>query len=415
LTAYVLSETYHPEVWFILFVLTVILVVRELIQFCLLPKKWRYFFHLDNILEVCVITTTILVLVDTSCKLLIAVSLLLAWMEVILQLGCIYSLAVYNEMMKRVTLNYVKFLFWYLPLILAFSFSFYILYYKKDSSEGKDGTFYVNNASGNFSIQDDKFEHDRDSSEGKNGTFYVNNASGNFSVQDDKFVLFRKLHLSILKTAVMMIGEFDASNMSFDNGEYFVFLFFVFMMTIVLMNLLNGLAVSDTQAIKNDAELVAYRSKVKLVHHFESVVFGGPLKNRCRCQLTGRSLSLCCPWQRRLQKAISLFPDTLTGGNLEVVLNHGTRYTNLKMDKSDSDMEFRPDTCCRIGKYRMGIEVDREVLIAAKNIADKRKKRSLHEKDQVVNRVAKVEEDLQGCMKQLTNLEELLKQLINNK
>jgi hypothetical protein len=313
------------------------------------------------------------------------VALLLAWMEVILQLGCFYSLAVYNEMMKRVTLNYIKFLFWYLPLILAFSFSFYILYHKEDPSKGKGGTFNVISTSGNVSFQDKE----------------VN--------------LFRYLNTSLIKTAVMMIGELDASDMSFDNGSYFVFLFFVFMMTIVLMNLLNGLAVSDTQAIKKDAELVACKAKVKLVHHFESVVFRGPLKNRCRCQLTGESPSLCCPWQWGLQKVISLFPDTFKNGYLRVILNHGIRYTNSERDESDSDEEFRPDTCCRIGKYRIGLEVDREVFIAAKNIADRRRKQSRHKKNQIESRIAKVEEDLQGCMNKLANLEGLLKQLINNK
>jgi len=401
LTAYILSENYSPGkysgkskpsvVYVILFVLTAILVVRELIQFCLLPKKWRYFYKLDNLLEVCIMATTILILVGTCSKLLMAVTLLLAWMEVILQLGCIYNLAVYNEMMKRVTLNYVKFLFWYFPLILAFSFSFYMLYHKEYPSEVKNGTFYVNS------------------------NFYGHNASGNFSVQDDDLDFYDSLPLSLLKTAIMMIGEFDASDMSLNNESYFVFLFFVFMMTMVLMNLLNGLAVSDTQAIKNDAEVVACRSKVQLVHHFESVVFGGTLKNRCRCQLTGGSPSLCCPWQRRLQKAISLFPDTLPEGNLIVFLNQGTRYRNLKMDKCDSGKEYRPDMCCRIGKYRWGLDVEREVLIAAKDISDKRTKQSRQENNQVVSRIAKIEEDLQGCVKQLANLEGLLKQLINNK
>jgi hypothetical protein len=60
--------------------------------------------------------------------------------------------------------------------------------------------------------------------------------------------------------------------MTFDHGGYFLFLFFVFMMTIVFMNLLNGLAVSDTQAIKNEAELVTFASRVKLLHHFERSV-----------------------------------------------------------------------------------------------------------------------------------------------
>ena len=387
LTANVLSETYSPEksnrnwVWVILLVLTSILVVREFIQFCLLPKKWRYFFNLENILEVCIILATILILVGKCCRLLAAVTLLMAWMEIILQFGYFFKLAVYNEMMKRVTLNYMEFSFWCLLLILAFSFSFYQLYHKENPSEGKSGSSYVNSASGKSSFQDDNVD------------FYSN------------------ISLSLVKTVVMMIGEFDASSMSFDNGSYFVFLFFVFMMTIVMMNLLNGLAVSDTQAIRNDAELVVYRSRVKLVHHFERVVFGGC----CGCQLTGGSPSLCCPWQGRLQKAISLFPDTFPDGRLSVVLDHEPRYTNLYMKRRDSDEEFRPDTCCKIGTYRMGLHIDREVLIAAKDIVDQREKQSSDENSQIVNRIGKVEDDLQGCKDQLENLEKLLKQIINNK
>jgi hypothetical protein len=394
LTVVILSQTYAPGecngnpepsvVWIILLVLTLILIVRELIQFYILQKKWRYFCNLDNILEVFIIATTIPILAGNCSKLLAAVTLLLAWMEVILQLGCIHKLAIYNEMLKRVTLSYLMFLLWYLPLILAFSFSFYKLHKEENPSEGKSGTFHVGNESGNFSVQDD----------------------------NDDF--FRHIHLSLLKAIVMMIGEFDASSMSFENGRYFVFLFFVFMMTIVLMNLLNGLAVSDTQAIKNDAELVAQRSRVKLVHHFESVVFGGPHLNCCSCKHTGGCPSLCYQWRRRLQKAISLFPYTLPDGYMTEVCKNGKRYINLKMEKIDSDKEFRSDTCFSVGKYRLRIYVDREVLIAAKDIAIRKKKQSQHENNQIVDRIAKVEEDLQGCMKQIANLEGLLKQLIIN-
>jgi hypothetical protein len=119
-----MSKTYaagkcnvNPEpsvVWIILLVLTLILIVRELMQFYILPKKWRYFRNLDNILEVFIIATTIPFLAGNYSKLLAAVTLLLAWMQVILQIGCIHKLAVYNEMLKRVTLSYLMFLLWYL-------------------------------------------------------------------------------------------------------------------------------------------------------------------------------------------------------------------------------------------------------------------------------------------------------------
>jgi hypothetical protein len=344
-----LSKTYAPgecngnpepsEVWIILLVLTLKLVVRDLMQFYLLPKKWRYFRNLDNILEVFIIATTIPFLAGNYSKLLAAVTLLLAGMQVILQLGCVHRLAVYNEMLKRVTLSYLMFLLWYLPLILAFSFSFYRLYQKENLSEGKSSTFYVSSKSGNFSFPDDDVD---------------------FS---------RYLTLSLLKTFVMMIGEFDPSSMSFENGSYIVFLFFVFMMTIMSKDLLNGLAVSDTQAIRNDAELVTHKSRENVVHYFEIVMFGGPLLNCCSCEHTGGCPSLCCQWRRRLQNAISLFPYTLPVGYLPVVCKHGIRCINLKMEKINIDKEFRPDTCSSVGKYRLGLYVDRDVLIATKDIA----------------------------------------------
>jgi hypothetical protein len=369
LTLVVLSETYAPGkcngnseqsiAWFILLVLTVILVVRELMQFCLLPKKRRYFCNLDYLLEVCIIGTTISILAGYCPKLIAAATLLLAWMEIMLQLGCINCVAVYNEMMKRVTLNYVKVLLWCSPLILAFSFSFYNIY------------------------------HNANPSEGKNGTFHINSTSGNFSVQEDDVDFYRSIPLSLIKTVVMMIGEFDASTMSFDIGSYFVFLFFVFMMTIVLMNLLNGLAVSDTQAIRKDAELVAHRSRVKLVHQFESVVFRCPLR---------------CQW---LQKLISLFPDKLQNGKLVVSFKHETRYTKSEMEESVSDVEFIPDTRFNVCKYRKGSHV-RKVLIAAKDIAVGREQQSQHENKQIANMIAKMEENLQGYKEQLENLKGLL-------
>jgi ankyrin repeat protein len=390
LTADILSDSKTCEsreletrgVRVVLIFLFVILVFRELMQFCMLPEKLRYFYNLENWLEVGIIITTGFTLLGSCSKILAAVTLLLAWTEVILQFGCIYTLAIYNEMMKRVTLNYMKFLLWYSPLIIAFTFSFYKVYHNESFPEEKGDTYSA---------------HDK---------------SGNFSMQEDGIDFYRDFPMSLLKTVVMMTGEFDASSMSFSHGGYFVFLFFVFMMTIVLMNLLNGLAVSDTQAIKNSAELVTYSSKVKLVHHFESVAFGGLLHDRCGYQLIGGPPSISSSWQGRLLRAISLFPDVLPDGSLSIVFNQGTRYIDGQLRKKV--MEFRPDTCCTIGKYRIGFHLDREVLEAAKDIADRAATESDDEMNQIVNRIAKMEEEIQECKKELANVEELLKQLINN-
>ncbi len=47
----------------------------------------------------------------------------------------------------------------------------------------------------------------------------------------------------------MLTGEFDASNIHFQQNatSYVLFVIFVFLISTVLNNLLNGLAVSDTQ------------------------------------------------------------------------------------------------------------------------------------------------------------------------
>ena len=46
---------------------------------------------------------------------------------------------------------------------------------------------------------------------------------------------------------------------------------FVFMIVIVLMNLLNGLAVSDTRKIQDEAEMLKYKTKVKQISYAESL------------------------------------------------------------------------------------------------------------------------------------------------
>ena len=54
------------------------------------------------------------------------------------------------------------------------------------------------------------------------------------------------------------------------------FLAFVFLIVVVLMNLLNGLAVSDTGLIRDKAENFSYRSQVETISTLESMLLGDP-------------------------------------------------------------------------------------------------------------------------------------------
>ena len=56
----------------------------------------------------------------------------------------------------------------------------------------------------------------------------------------------------------MFVGEIEFSDLPIDLKDWLSFLFllaFVFLIIVVLMNLLNGLAVSDTGLIREQAEI----------------------------------------------------------------------------------------------------------------------------------------------------------------
>ena len=80
----------------------------------------------------------------------------------------------------------------------------------------------------------------------------------------------------------MFVGELEFSDIPIDLKSplmplsYTYFLAFVFLIVVVLMNLLNGLAVSDTGIIQEKAEIVAYLSRVEIISYAESLLLGDP-------------------------------------------------------------------------------------------------------------------------------------------
>jgi hypothetical protein len=147
---------------------------------------------------------------------LFAISILLGWLELLLYLGRLPLLSVQTEMFKRVSLTFLKFIAGYIFLILAFAFSFYVLF-KKDV-EWKSALQFTNPV------------------------------------------------ISIPKTIVMFAGEFYSPDLPFDRSpvtSHVIFLFFVFLIAIVLLNLLNGLAVGDTEKIRKKAVTVSLVTRVR--------------------------------------------------------------------------------------------------------------------------------------------------------
>ena len=74
--------------------------------------------------------------------------------------------------------------------------------------------------------------------------------------EEDSYPFFDQPLLALIKTSTMFVGELEFADIPIDLESplyplsYFFFLSFVFLIVVVLMNLLNGLAVSDTGAIQ---------------------------------------------------------------------------------------------------------------------------------------------------------------------
>jgi len=218
--------------WYTLMILLGLIFVREVFQLSL--YRMNYIKSKENWLEILLIIVTF-----TSCsgivdsievkRHLFVYAIVLGWFELVLLLGGLPLFSVQTEMFKKVSLTFLRYMMRYIVLILAFAFSFYIIF--KENRKGED------------------------------------------------VVLFTNPFISILRTTVMFSGEFNASDLPFDTLPYtshVIFWLFVFFVAIVLLNLMNGLAVGDTKKVREDAETVSLQARVRLITYIFDVYFALP-------------------------------------------------------------------------------------------------------------------------------------------
>ncbi|XP_050296081.1 transient receptor potential cation channel protein painless-like [Anthonomus grandis grandis] len=229
----------------ILFLLTISLTIRELFQ--IFVEYLEYLKHLDNYLEwILIIVAYLTIFSNENKRELWAVSVLLLSLAFVLQLGQHPAFSTSIVMLRTVAFNFFKSFLAYCVLIFSFAVSFYILFTKniKDVNEQN----------------------------------YVES--------------FDTFQVGMFKTLVMLTGEFDTGNLTglFSDGFFItrvVFVFFILIVHLILLNLLNGLAVSDTQVIRNDAELFGHIARVKYIRLVENVLAAEGWLSK---------LSLRCSW-----------------------------------------------------------------------------------------------------------------------
>ena len=211
---------------YVLIGLLIIFTLREMMQMFVSIK--RYFTSFENLMEITIIVLVTVLITnnqDDACGELnrhfAAIVIVLSWAELIVLVGRHPKLKEYNiyvTMFLKVLKTFLFFITWYSLFIIAFGLGFYILLHKPEEAVGPDD-----------------------------------------------FVFFNRAWLSIVKTTTMFVGELEFSDIPIDLDSslaplaYAYFLCFVFLIVVVLMNLLNGLAVSDTGIIREKAEIFSYR------------------------------------------------------------------------------------------------------------------------------------------------------------
>ncbi|XP_012266246.2 transient receptor potential channel pyrexia [Athalia rosae] len=155
-----------------------------------------------------------------------ALGITLAWIELMVVVGRFPMFGLYIQMFTQVSINFFKFLGAYSCLIIGFSLGFTVIH------------------------------------------------------QDYKS--FKNPFVGLIKTIVMMSGELEFEDMFWQDSNsiinypgtmHVMFLVFVILVTVILTNLLVGLAVSDIQELQRCAGLERLIRRAELVAHLESLLF----------------------------------------------------------------------------------------------------------------------------------------------
>ena len=226
-------------------ILLCILALVEILQLSVSLK--RYILSIENWIEVSMIVIVSVLLKNEGGSFdmnrsLAAIAIMFSWAKVITLIGRHPKnnrLNIYVTMFFKVLTSFFYFLIWYGLFIVAFGISFYIMLHTDFEGHIKP--------------------------EG-----------------EEEYAYFNTTFLSVVKTLTMFVGELEFSDIPINLESslyplnYLFFLSFVFLIVVVLMNLLNGLAVSDTGRIQEQAEIYSHLSRVETISYLESVILGDP-------------------------------------------------------------------------------------------------------------------------------------------
>lgn len=170
-----------------------------------------------------------------------AVSILMVCFEFFLVLSKYPSLTYHIITFRTASLKLIKFLFFHAIILLGFALSFHILFRKSKEKQAE---------------------------------------------------IFQKFSNATFKTIIMLTSEFEAGVIPFyDYGvSYFIFILFIFFVTIVLFNLMIALALSKVNDMERNKLLYRSFTEIDMIVHFEEYY----LEGRSKWQKASQKLCKFC-------------------------------------------------------------------------------------------------------------------------
>lgn len=228
---YIDNPSQHlTKMCFFTFLFVIYATFRRILQMIFGKRKslrsWES--YLNSLLTILIIISLISFIISVPLQwqgsTLAGICIILITYEFFTLAGTFWHFSIYAEMFIAVTISSIKSLQLYAIFLPAFSLLFYILLHDPSAT----------------------------------------------SSQPD-LNKFSSIGSTMVKTIVMSAGEFDMINVNFFANpiSIYVFIGFLFLISTVFMNLLNGLAVSDTQKIQFKAELTSYRRRCLVLARYE--------------------------------------------------------------------------------------------------------------------------------------------------